>query len=70
MSTSTQAIKLDYNRLSCPTPSNQFRKDNSQIQMGKIRLLNKNSIWFLSEGYILVVYLYDIDLFRKKLTAC
>lgn len=69
MSTSTQAIKLDYNRLSCPTPSNQFRKDNSQIQMGKIRLLNKNSIWFLSEGYIFI-YLHDIDLFKKKLTAC
>ena len=39
MSTSTQAIMLDYNRLSCPTPSNQFKNDNFHIQMGKISFL-------------------------------
>ncbi|CAF3473695.1 unnamed protein product [Rotaria socialis] len=41
MSASTQAIKLDYNRLSCPTPSNHFRKENVHIQIGnesKVRL--------------------------------
>ncbi|CAF2766041.1 unnamed protein product [Rotaria sp. Silwood2] len=41
ISASTQAIKLDYNRLSCPTPSNHFRKENIYIQMGnesKVRL--------------------------------
>jgi hypothetical protein len=36
MSASTQAIKLDYNRLSCPTPTNRFTTDNIHIQMGKI----------------------------------
>ncbi|CAF0881225.1 unnamed protein product [Adineta steineri] len=32
ISANTQAIKLDYNRLSCPTPSNYLKK--SHIQMG------------------------------------
>ncbi|CAF4809109.1 unnamed protein product [Rotaria sp. Silwood1] len=41
MSANTQAIKLDYNQLSCPTPSNHFRKENNHIQIGnesKVRL--------------------------------
>ncbi|CAF0917087.1 unnamed protein product [Rotaria sordida] len=41
VSASTQAIKLDYNRLSCPTPSNHYRKENIHLQIGnesKVRL--------------------------------
>jgi len=34
MSASTQAIKLDYNQLSCPTPSNYFKNENIHLQMG------------------------------------
>jgi hypothetical protein len=35
MSLSTQAIKLDHNRLSCPTPSNYLTHQNVHIQIGK-----------------------------------
>lgn len=35
---STEAIKLDYNRISCPTPINDFKNKNIEIGMKIIHI--------------------------------
>jgi hypothetical protein len=64
MSANTQAIKLDHNRLSCPTPSKNVHVKKSKRLVRLIQLKKKT----FNEIFILIDFSICIQIFDRNLS--